>query len=45
MTDRISLDFNLGLVDSLAAWLFPTPTAAEIKAARQAELRELEAGL
>ena len=49
MTERISIDLDPGIVDSLAMWLIPwlRPTPAEIAAEieRQREPREPEAGL
>lgn len=47
MTERISIDHNPGLVDSLAMWLFPClrPIPDKIERERERQLREPEAGL
>ena len=47
MTERISIDLNPGLVDSLAMWLIPwlRPTPDEIARERERQLTEPEAGL
>ncbi len=47
MTERISIDLNPGLVDSIAMALFPwlRPSPAEIERERERQLREPEAAL